>query len=167
MRETKTEPIARLDRWPKYFEVHEELDGRRRYLVVVERVNSRALDPEQRTLLEHLEDAGLRVVIRVAGSDMSLEEFERSGTHRVRPKRFTTRQEFYNRRSELRGLRREFASMSVSDSVRRENLARRIALKEALLANATNPPGVGVFERSEGLSLELLRKLVSEEMEVN
>jgi len=149
-----SKPIETLSRWPDYLEVHENETGQRSYVCVVQRRNSRQLNPEQYAMIRHLEDAGMKVVIRVGNVDLTPAQFESQGVYSIVTPQFTNRQQYYNERYTLKNLREELERTN-PESPQYDQLVRRIKLKEEMIQSAAQKVTPEQLHASD----EALRKL--------
>jgi hypothetical protein len=139
-----------LDKWPDFLEVYETDDNAatRRLKLVVVRRNSRSLQMDQMRLLQHLEDVGLNVVVRVGQLDLTLEQFTRGGTYAAQQTSSPSRQGQYNARSELNSLLKARATFK-EDDPRLFNLNRRIKLLEEMLQLGNQEFSRDALEKSD------------------
>jgi hypothetical protein len=126
-----------LDKWPDFLEVHRDEEGSPPSLLFVcVRKNSRAFQSDQLALLRAIEEAGLRVAVRVGTQDLTIDQFEKVGTYTgVNVTRVLAQSTFYNKQAELRRFEAALEKIPFDDPSR-EAIAQRVNHLQAMLGVA-------------------------------
>lgn len=130
---------ALCDKWPDFFEVHQEVeDGPATLIFVCQRKNSRSFQADQLAALKWLEHILLgtphKVVVRIGNVDLTLEQFERGGALGVivassRPLAQST---YYAKSAEIKRLKLALETMPFDSPQRLPILNRIAALEQAM-----------------------------------